>query len=195
MGYAQYAPPPPRVDGNRLTIAKNAPPQLPWMCVKCGRPHHPQAPLTWRTIDFRWFPAWTNVFILVGLLPALVIQMILTKHARITLPCCASCDSRWGMTRLFSALSFLVPVLLCVGGLAIGVNAPASDRGSWILGSLVGLILSIIVVPLTTRAVFIAPRTVRTDFIDDYVIRLHGISPAFLAMFRAPPPGIGVGPR
>src|SRR5271166_3011092 len=89
-----YEAPPPRVEGDRVTVAKGY--AFPPLCVKCGTPGEQ---LRTRSQKFAWFPAWTYFLLLAGLLPLIIVQMVLTKRAHLLLPVCAPCNSRWTTAR------------------------------------------------------------------------------------------------
>jgi hypothetical protein len=172
-----------RVEGDRLTIPKMGQ-GFPYLCAKCGVAHGPQSPLQPRIQNYRWVPPWTSLLIFVGLLPALIVQAIMTKTATVQLFICAPCNSRWKQAKLVWALSLLVPLVVFVALVYVGI---ATNNGGLVLGGILALLLLLVIVPAIIHFVLVVPRIVRTDFIDDYVITLRGVSPAVLAAFQQPP--------
>jgi hypothetical protein len=166
------------VDGDRLTMPKHWP--LPGMCVKCGR-HDSLMP---RHQQFSWFPQWTYLLLLGGLLPAALVQMMLTKKAPFVLPVCAWCNSRWTAGRVLYVLSVLLPIVIGIATLFVAAAQMSSTLA--ILGGVIllpGMIVSVVAV----QYLVLFPRIVRTTFIDDHVITLVGLSPDVLAVFMRPP--------
>jgi hypothetical protein len=172
---------PPTIEGDRITVSKMA--WWPACCVKCGA----TTPLKGRSQLFAYVPPWTYALLPLGLLPAAIVQMALTKRATITLPVCPTCDGRWSAATLAWRLSLLGPVLLGFGGLIVGASL---DSGA--LMAIGGLLFfpGILIFPLLAHFLLVKPRTLRVLFMDDQVIKLAGVAPASLALFRgAPGPG------
>jgi hypothetical protein len=182
----------PRIEGNRLLVQRFGA-TLPPLCVKCGQSHSPQTPLRQRFQSYRWVPPWTNALIFAGLIPAIIVQSILTRTASITLLVCPACDSRWTAGKLVFAASIVAPLFVSGALAAIGIS---SNDGGIVIAAIVTLVFLIILVPGVVYFTVVAPRVVRTDFIDDYMIRLVGLSPAILSAIApnaAPPPVARVG--
>ena len=185
-GPQNYAPQPPPygapawvqpiVNGDTVTLPKLA--MWPPLCVKCGTP----ADIRPRLVRYAWVPPWTNLLIFVGLLPALIVQMILTKRATITHAVCGPCNSRWTKARAAWVASLLVPVF---GGLLVALVGGAANAG-WIM-VLGGLLFfpGILILPITAHFAFVKPDTVQVRFMDDRDIRLRGISQPVCEAFRA----------
>jgi hypothetical protein len=169
-----YVVPPPRVDGDAVTLAKGY--ALPPLCVKCGT----TADLRTRTQAFAWFPGWTYFLLVAGLLPMVVVQMAVTKRATLALPVCARCDSRWTTARVLRTLSVVGPVF---GGLALAIAGAANDvmplMGAGFLLVFPG-VLAVIPVELLVQR----PRILRATFIDDYWLTLKGFAPEAIEVMR-----------
>jgi hypothetical protein len=174
---AYGAPPwsPPVVNGDTVTLPKLA--MWPPLCVKCGTP----AGIGPRVQKYAWVPPWTNLLLLIGLLPAVIIQMILTKRATITHAVCGPCNARWTQARMAWVASLMIPL---VGGIAVAIAGAAANSG-WLM-ALGGLLVfpGILILPLTAYFALVKPGTVRVTFMDDREIRLQGIAPAVGEAFR-----------
>jgi hypothetical protein len=169
-----YFSPPPRVQGKLLTIGKMY--ALPPLCVKCATP----GPLFGRAQAFAWYPAWTYAFLLLGLLPAVIAQLILTKRATLNLPVCAPCNSRWRTARLLRTLALVVPI---VGGLALAMIGAVTDTTLLMpIGFLLVFPGILAVIPIDL--LLVRRRTLRARFIDDDVVTLEGVAPQMLEVIQ-----------
>lgn len=171
------APPwsPPVVNGDTVTLPKLA--MWPPLCVKCGTP----ADIRPRVQKYAWVTPWTYLLFCVGLLPAIIVQAILTKRATITHAVCGPCNDRWSKARAAWMASLLVPLL---GGLVVFIAGASADSG-WIM-ALGGLLFfpGILALPLTVHFALLKPGTVQVTFMNDREIRLRGIAPAVCEAFR-----------
>ncbi|HEX3345883.1 MAG TPA: hypothetical protein VHS09_14965 [Polyangiaceae bacterium] len=165
-----YAAPPPRVEGDRLIVGKAY--TFPACCVKCGA----TGTLGARAQKFAWFPSWTYLLLLTGLLPMVICQLVLTKRAQFLLPLCGPCRSRWTMARVLRSLAILGPLL---GGLGLAILGAASDTG-WLAAAGLLLFFAGVLVVLPIDLVLVRRRTVRAVFIDDRMATLKGIAPQVL---------------
>jgi hypothetical protein len=165
-----YFAPPPQVQGKLLTIGKMY--ALPALCVKCATP----GPLYGRAQAFGWFPAWTYFFFLLGPLPAIIVQLIVTKRATLNLPVCAPCNARWRTARVLRTLAIVGPV---VGGLGLAMIGAATDS-SLLMGIGFLLVFPGILAIIPVDLLFVRPRTLRPKFIDDHVVTLEGVAPQML---------------
>ncbi len=149
---------------------------FPALCVKCARGDD----LGTRTQAFAWFPQWTYALMLVGLLPAVIVQTILTKRATLHLPLCGSCSQAWKTARLLRTLAFVIPV---VGGLGLAIAGFWAKTG---FVSVVGFLLFfpgvLSVIPI--ELIVVRARTLRAVFIDNQVVTLKGVSPHVLEVMR-----------
>jgi hypothetical protein len=169
--------PPPRVEGDRLIISKIAP--LPALCVKCGT----TSDLRGRVQKFAWVPQWTYVIILFGLLPAIIIQAILTKRATFNLPICGACNARWTNARLVNVLGILGSI---IGGLLLLGIGLANDIPAL---SVIGGILffpGFLIIAIVTNITLVKKHTLRAVLIDDHFATLTGLPPNVLEMLSRP---------
>jgi hypothetical protein len=167
-------PPPPsapifpaQVDGEAVTVSKEA--AWPARCVKCGT----HADLGWRDQRYLWFPSWTYCLLVFGLVPAAIIQWMLTKRAGFTHAICKDCSARWSFARALYSSAFCVPVF---GGLALVVAGVM--KNSLDLIGLGGALLfpGLVIFPVAAYWLVLRPRIVRAVFIDDYVVTLAGVA-------------------
>jgi hypothetical protein len=153
-----------------VTLAKTH--AFPPLCVKCGGADA----LGHRTQLFTWFPSWTYLLLFVGLLPAVIVQTILTKRAKLDLPICRVCGSEWKTARLVRTLAFVIPIVV---GLGLAFVGSVQDSGPLtILGFLLFFPGILVVIPIDL--ILVRRRTVRATFVDDRVVTLKGISPVVL---------------
>jgi hypothetical protein len=167
--------PPPVVEGSLVTMHKQA--QWPPMCVKCAT----QSGLVGRNQSYAWFPPWTYLLIFGGLLPAAIVQMILTKRATLILPICGPCSSRWTMARVVYVLSIVLPIVL---GIIVAMAGAANGSSGLMVVGVALMFPGLLVFPLLAHFLLIRPRTVRPVFIDDWVVKLAGVHPAVLDALR-----------
>lgn len=80
-----------RVEGEDLVLREG--PQLPSLCLKCGAAHAPT--LRHYPFDFRWSPAWTYWFLLLGFLPGVLIISAASRSMDVPVPLCRACRWRW----------------------------------------------------------------------------------------------------
>jgi hypothetical protein len=167
---------PPLIDGDAVTLSKLA--WWPPCCVKCGTTEG----LGPRVQKYAWVPPWTYLLIPLGLLPAALVQMMLTKRAALTHGICAPCNARWKIARVGGVASLLVPLLGGFLGLLAGAAA-----SSGVAMAAAGLLLfpGIVVFPTLAHFLLVRRRTLRAVFIDDHVIKVAGVSASALEMLRA----------
>jgi hypothetical protein len=164
------------VEDDRLRLPLAQP--LPRLCVKCGRTDG----LTVRLQRFRWVSPWVNLLIVAGLVPAIVLQMILTKRALLSLPICPSCDSRWSTALVASRLVIYGPLALAVVGCVLGAT---TNWGGPIAAVTVLLLLPAwIIGPALVYFALMRPRSLRATRIDSYAITLAGLCPVVLEAAR-----------
>jgi hypothetical protein len=149
---------------------------FPALCVKCAAP----GPLYGRLQAFGWFPAWTYAFFLLGPLPAIIVQLIVTKRATLNLPVCPSCNSRWRTARLVRTLAIVGPI---IGGLGIAMTGAATDS-LLLMGIGFLLVFPGILAVIPVDLLFVRPRTLRPKFIDDHVVTLDGVAPQVLEVLQ-----------
>jgi hypothetical protein len=168
-------PPPPmaRTAGDDVvTVAKEA--HWPARCVKCGTP----GGLEWRDERYTWYPRWTYLLLVFGLLPAAIAQVALAQRAGLTHAVCAPCNARWSQGRATYVAAFCVPL---VGALALVVAGAATNAPALILVAALLLVPGIVVLPVLAYWLAVRPRVLRAVFIDDRVVTLAGLAPTVLA--------------
>jgi hypothetical protein len=129
---------------------------------------------------FAWFPAWTYAFFLLGPLPVIIVQQIVTKRVTLTLPMCPSCNSRWRTARLLRTLAILVPI---VGGLGLAITGAATDS-LLLMGVGFLLVFPGILAVIPVDLLLVRPRTLRATFVDDHVVTLEGVAPQVLEVLQ-----------
>jgi hypothetical protein len=101
--------------------------RLPRLCVHCGRPATDVSNTT-----FEWCPDWVGLTYLLGIFPGVILQGILGKKMRVSLPVCEGHRGLKATIVLVAALGWLViPGVL--GGLGTGVAALIGSlvRAGW----------------------------------------------------------------
>jgi hypothetical protein len=169
-GPSDYGAPPPRVEGDRVTVGKTY--AFPPMCVKCGT----TGQLRGRAQAFAWFPAWTYFLLLLGVLPLIIVQMILTKRARFNLPICAPCNSRWTTARVLRSMAILVPIL---GGVTLMFVGIANDSSAVTIVGVLTFFPGVLVV-FPVELLLLRRASLRAVFIDDRAATLKGVAPPVL---------------
>jgi hypothetical protein len=147
---------------------------LPPVCLRCGAP----ATMT-KAKQFRWYPSWVNILILVGLLPYIIVAAIMTKRMRIAVPLCAAHRSHWLWNDLLVPCGLAVVIFFpCAGGFfldaVVGSRAGNSIGLFVVFSFLLGLIAWIIL------AVVVGARTIKPQEITDRSITLTGVDEAFV---------------
>jgi len=175
-----HAPPSAMVVGNDLVIMPGF--QFPWLCVKCGKN---DGTLVVDAREYSWFPAWTYVFLLGGLIPGALIQAIMTKRATLHHPLCASCKKRWTMARVAWTLSVVLPIVIGLGGMFLGVAIGTGGSGNVIIAFLILMLVGIFVAPITVKFTLVNPRTLKpTNIADNGAITLNGVAPEVLSALQ-----------
>jgi hypothetical protein len=164
------------VEGNRLRLPLGLP--LPNLCVKCGRADG----LTIRPQPFRWVSPWTSLFLVFGVLPGVVLQSLLTKRVRLSLPICPSCDSRWSRANLASKLALYGPLAIAAAGGVLG--ALASWGPPIAVVTFLLLLPALLIGPAVVHFFLVRPRSLRTTRIDSDAITLVGLSQSVLDAAR-----------
>jgi hypothetical protein len=174
-GYPGAAPA-PVIDGDRVTIAKSAP--WPACCVKCGRTDG----LLPRVHKHAWVTPWAYLALPLGVWPAGIVILAMTKRVTLIHAVCAPCNARWTWARVGWNASLLGPLL--VGVALVLAGAEGNSNASLITGGLV-VFPGVVVAALLAHFLLVRPRTLRTLFIDNQVIKVGGVSARALEMMRA----------
>lgn len=147
--------------GNLLIIGKFA--NLPNRCVKCnGAADAP--PLT---KNMQWYPPWTYLLLLLGVLPFILIALVMGKKASVTLPLCT-------VHRKQRSTAIAIGWLGSMGGLFLLFLAASMESGFLALLGFIAffgaIIYGIVKAPLVTPAL-----------INDTHVHLKGVHRDYLA--------------
>jgi hypothetical protein len=153
-----------RLDGD-VVVVRNAlhVPQLPAVCMKCGT----HAGIMRRKVRFQWRPMWAHflVFCIIGI----IVLFMTTRRANLEIPLCAPCNARWSLARNLSLAGLFV---VLVPFAALRITDPSSTRLA------LAALLPGIVVLTVFRFLFVRPRVLPVERIDDDEIRLKGVAPS-----------------
>ncbi len=149
--------------------------ELPDVCLVCGG----DATDTIRR-DFRWHPSWMYVFLLVGLLPAVILLLLLSKRMAVDCPVCDRHRGHWWKGNLLAVGLVLGGFALVIGGLVLGglATGPNQPMPVWVPvvcvgGLLAGLVSGVVVSGRIIRPVEITARDIRlTNVSDEFVAAL-----------------------
>lgn len=148
--------------------------ELPGVCMKCGAPA-----VVYKAKTFSWHPGWVYLLIFVGLLPAAIVALILTKRVRMRVPLCERDRNHWLWRTGGLLASFLALVIL--GCLAVTALVEQAPRGP--AGDLFGLVCLALVgglVAWVIAAAVVSATTIRATEITDRSITLAGVSHDFV---------------
>jgi hypothetical protein len=147
---------------------------LPDVCMKCGA----QA-VVYKAKTFSWHPGWVYLLVFVGLLPAVIVALILTKRVRLRVPLCERDRNHWLWRTGGLLASFLALVILgCLAATALVEQGPRGGRA----GDLFGFVCIAVVgglVAWVIAAAVVSATTIRATEITDRSITLAGVSRAF----------------
>ncbi len=139
-----------RVEGNLLVVANGS--MLAPLCLKCGE----RQGLTWRDQKFMFVPPWARLF-------GALIQVIVAKRSRFSLPLCPQCTREWRTWTLLAALSWLPGVgVVILGGVVAALGS--GDVGvALVLGGfviMIGVLIAALV--LRTKRIVVAAKIDKT---------------------------------
>src|SRR5205814_8987458 len=118
---------------------------------------------------FSWYTSWVGLLIFVGLLPALIVAMILTKRMTVAVPFCHRHARHWSSRNLITVLGFLA----CVGMFVLGIVLydPKGQTGDVVLvGSLILFVAWLIAL------VAVSQTSIRPTKITDNAITLVNVN-------------------
>lgn len=147
--------------------------RFPEVCARCGEP---ATTAKWKTMA--WYPPWVNILLLVGVLPAAIVMMILTKRASVKVPFCAGHAWHWINRNLLIAGTFVLFAAIGIISVVVATNVPRDLEQKIMpvicIGDLVLLVtwLVIIVVAQTTA--------IRPKEITDKEVVLAGVCNEFV---------------
>ena len=149
---------------------------LPDVCLVCGD----DAADTVRR-DFRWHPAWMYVFLLVGLLPAVILLLLLSKRMAVDCPVCDRHRGHWWKGNLLAAALVLGGFALLIGGLVLGglATRPNQPMPAWVPLVCVGGLLAGLI-----SGVVVSNRVIRPVEITAHDIQLTNVSDEFVAALK-----------
>jgi hypothetical protein len=150
--------------------------QLPAVCMRCGQPA-----TVYKYRTFSWYPPWVLLLLLVGLLPAAIVAMILTKRMYVSIPLCESHKNHWLVRTLLilGSLALVVVLIVC----AVIVVSVISDQmgrkgddavGFVCLGGAVLFVLWLVLIGIMQST------AIRPTEITDDTITLSGVSERFI---------------
>ena len=176
-GYgAPQGQPMAHVDGVSVVVANGS--GMPPVCLKCGNAQGIQ----WRDANFRYVPPWARFF-------GWLIQALVVKKSRFSLPLCTPCNATWKKWTIILALSWIPGLLVLFLGLGLG----SIDDGLGAAVTMVGLL--VMVVGLVVAAVLRNRRTIWAGKIDKTHTWLRGVhAVATQALVQGPAPQQGYAP-
>jgi hypothetical protein len=140
---------------------------LPPYCLRCGAPARKRIGK-----NFAWYPPWVNLLIFIGLLPAAIVALVLTKRMRVEAPMCARHRWHWA-GRILAVLVSLLGIIFLTALLV--VLAPPDEAGAFFsLGLISGTLL------LLTGGLILHFTSIRPVEITDRSITLTGVSEEFV---------------
>jgi hypothetical protein len=145
---------------------------VPPVCVQCGAPA-----TTFPEREFSWHPRWLYFLLLLGLIPAAVAVLILTKKMRMAVPFCAAHAGHWN-SRLLVIIGGVVgfPVLfILIFSTAKAGPGPGISLQEVLLG-----MTCLAVVGWIGLIIILAATEIRPREITDTSITLLGVSPLFV---------------
>jgi hypothetical protein len=150
--------------------------RLPRICMRCGAEADAE-----RRRDLTWYPPWVNLLVLIGVLPAAIVAMILTKRMTVYAPVCANHKNHWLVRSLIIYGGLVGIILLALG--AVFVLAMADQGGGRGQPVLTGIVCggSVLLLIVWLVVVAIAQSTaIRPKEITDKTITLTGVSEEFV---------------
>jgi len=158
----------------RLREAETHASRLPDVCMACG-----EASETHVKKNFRWYPSWVNLLIFVGLLPALIVMLVLTKQMSVEIPFCDRHRRYFGMRVLWIILALAGFITVWLAASAI-VAATAEPQDVHNVPTFIAFtfVLSMIVSIITIA--IIQGKTIRPDEITDREITLIRVNKEFI---------------
>ena len=146
-----------RFAGEALALSRDA--ELPAVCLKCGA----RDEIVRRTVKLQWTPVWARflVFCLIGA----ILVLVTTKRATLEVPLCVRCDGRWGAGKNVS----IGGVVALVGAFLLMRFGDDSRVG-------VGLLFAVLAAFVAVSHLYVKPRMLRAQRIDDAEIILKGVA-------------------
>jgi hypothetical protein len=141
--------------------------QLPAVCMRCG------SPATVRVDkNFAWHPPWVWLLLPFGLIPALVLDYLLTKRVRASAPLCRRHKNHW---EWYSAGIFFSFVIILIGAGVVYVFLPKLSDQVMIAGLAGALLLWLV------TSLFLYRGSIRAKEITDNNLTLTNVAEGFVA--------------
>jgi hypothetical protein len=152
---------------------------LPRICMRCGADANAE-----KHRHFTWYPPWVNLLLLIGVLPAAIVAMVLTKKMHVYAPMCANHKNHWLMRNLVifgglvAVIAFGLATTFIVG--VISGMTDSKQAGDAAFG--IGCAASAVLLLVWLVCVIIAQNTaIRPTEITEKTITLRGVSEQFVA--------------
>ena len=168
-------------DGNVLVMHKEA--QLPNLCVKSGAIADEEGIRR----RLQWHPPWIAFTILAGLLVYVILALVMTKRATITIPLCADEKQKrrsWLAVNWIIGLGGLAITLGCIGGFAV-INRPSGELS---IALMIGIVVGIIGMLAALVIGQIVARILKPTKITDTHLWLKGVHESILSQLPPIPP-------
>lgn len=157
-----------RLDGEDLVLERGA--TLPAVCIKCGThegvAHQPK--------KFQWTPLWARLSIVFCTIGGIIAMLVTQKKAELSLPLCGGCAHRWNQARTGTIVGVVVLLVLIFGARV------SEEPAVFGIGALLGIGGFI-----ALSMIFVRPRVLTVQKIDDATVRLRGFSPEAARAFTA----------
>jgi hypothetical protein len=157
-----------------VTIGSRQASRLPRVCMKCG-----ERARTEKVKTFSWYPPWVNALILVGVLPAAIVAMILTRRLTVHIPLCEAHQNHWSWRAWFTTLTAIAVGAIGFGGIIAlssqNPHGPANPLGGILCfgSAMIGLVWLIAVAIIYQLAIHPTEITERS-------ITLANVGPEFI---------------
>jgi hypothetical protein len=153
--------------------------ELPDVCMVCGG----EADDTVRR-EFRWHPSWMYVFLLLGVLPAVVLLLLLSKTMRVDCPVCDRHRGHWWQGNLLAAALVLggFGALFAALVAASALDQPGRPNPLMPVAGIGGLVVLLVGL---VAGVIVSNRLIRPVEITRDDVHLTNVSDEFVAAVKA----------
>lgn len=168
-------------DGNLLVMHKQA--RLPNLCVKSGVVTNEEGIRR----NLQWHPPWIAITILAGLLIYVILALVLTKRATITMPLSEDEKQKrrsWLAVNWIIGLGSLALVIGCIGGFTV-INRPSDEMSIALMLGIVAGIIGMLVALVIGQTV---ARILKPTKITETHLWLKGVHESILSQLPAVPP-------
>lgn len=157
--------------------------ELPEVCMKCG-----EAATQFKRRTFSWYPPWTAVLLVAGLVPFAIVAILMTKKSRVEVPLCDAHKNHWLMRQLLSIGSFFALVLFLAITIGVAVAIGDDNRGENVLMPFVCGGNAILFLGWLILAIILQNTAIRPTEITEDSITLTSVSDAFVEAYKAERP-------